>query len=72
MNGGGECRSDWSVDFLGVIILLISSSGGTMVTYGGMSMRPVTLPTSAFIFNDVQLKVRFVVYSVFLRLRDFG
>jgi hypothetical protein len=28
-----------------------------MVTYGGMSMRPVTIPTSAFIFNDIQLKV---------------
>jgi len=29
--------------------------GGTMVTYGGMSHRPVTAPTSSFIFNDVKL-----------------
>jgi len=31
-------------------------TGGTLVTYGGMSLRPVTIPTSAFIFNDIQLK----------------
>jgi trans-2-enoyl-CoA reductase len=30
--------------------------GGTMVTYGGMSLKPVTVPTSAFIFNDICLK----------------
>jgi len=30
--------------------------GGTMVTYGGMSLKPVTIPTSSFIFNDITLK----------------
>jgi len=30
--------------------------GGTMVTYGGMSLKPVTIPTSSFIFNDIVLK----------------
>ncbi|KAJ3216785.1 hypothetical protein HDU67_008962 [Dinochytrium kinnereticum] len=28
--------------------------GGTLVTYGGMSKEPVTLPTSLFIFKDIQ------------------
>ena len=27
-----------------------------MVTYGGMSLKPVTIPTGQFIFNDVTLK----------------
>ncbi len=27
-----------------------------MVTYGGMSHRPVVVPTSLFIFNDVKLR----------------
>jgi trans-2-enoyl-CoA reductase len=31
-------------------------NGGTMVTYGGMSLKPVTVPTSSFIFNDITLK----------------
>jgi mitochondrial enoyl-[acyl-carrier protein] reductase / trans-2-enoyl-CoA reductase len=31
-------------------------SGGTMVTYGGMSRRPVTVPTSALIFRDIKLR----------------
>jgi trans-2-enoyl-CoA reductase len=30
--------------------------GGTMVTYGGMSLKPVTVPTSSLIFNDVRLR----------------
>ncbi|XP_069479115.1 enoyl-[acyl-carrier-protein] reductase, mitochondrial [Ambystoma mexicanum] len=30
--------------------------GGTMVTYGGMSKQPVTVPVSALIFNDVTLR----------------
>jgi len=30
--------------------------GGSMVTYGGMSLKPVTVPTSSFIFNDISLK----------------
>jgi len=29
---------------------------GTMVTYGGMSRKPVTVPTSQFIFKDITLK----------------
>lgn len=31
-----------------------------MVTYGGMSLKPVTVPSSAFIFNDVNLRVCFL------------
>jgi len=27
-----------------------------MVTYGGMSKRPVTVPTSYFIFKDISLR----------------
>lgn len=27
-----------------------------MVTYGGMSLQPVTVPTSPFIFNDINLR----------------
>jgi len=30
--------------------------GGTLVTYGGMSNKPVTTSTSSFIFNDIILK----------------
>ena len=30
--------------------------GGTMVTYGGMSRQPVTIPTSALIFKDIKLR----------------
>eukprot|EP01118_Nematostelium_gracile_P003532 TRINITY_DN140_c1_g1_i1.p1 TRINITY_DN140_c1_g1~~TRINITY_DN140_c1_g1_i1.p1 ORF type:complete len:177 (-),score=61.35 TRINITY_DN140_c1_g1_i1:4-534(-) len=29
---------------------------GTMVTYGGMSRRPVVVPTSALIFNNINLR----------------
>eukprot|EP01124_Arcella_intermedia_P004307 TRINITY_DN1242_c0_g1_i1.p1 TRINITY_DN1242_c0_g1~~TRINITY_DN1242_c0_g1_i1.p1 ORF type:complete len:366 (-),score=59.73 TRINITY_DN1242_c0_g1_i1:58-1155(-) len=32
------------------------SPGGTLVTYGGMSSKPITLPTSSFIFNDITCK----------------
>lgn len=31
-------------------------SGGTMVTYGGMSREPVTIPTSTLIFKDIKVK----------------
>lgn len=31
-------------------------SGGTIVTYGGMSMKPVSLPTSLFIFKDLHAR----------------
>lgn len=30
--------------------------GGTMVTYGGMSREPVTVPTSALIFKDLRVR----------------
>lgn len=30
--------------------------GATLVTYGGMSMKPVTLPTSLFIFKDLHAR----------------
>ncbi|XP_051920467.1 enoyl-[acyl-carrier-protein] reductase, mitochondrial [Hippocampus zosterae] len=30
--------------------------GGSMVTYGGMSRQPVTVPTSALIFKDVKVR----------------
>jgi len=30
--------------------------GGTLVTYGRMSVKPVTIPTSSLIFNDIKLK----------------
>jgi len=30
--------------------------GGLMVTYGGMSKRPVSIPTSLFIFRDITLR----------------
>jgi len=30
--------------------------GSTLVTYGGMSLKPITIPTSCFIFNDIILK----------------
>ncbi|XP_061072251.1 enoyl-[acyl-carrier-protein] reductase, mitochondrial [Conger conger] len=31
-------------------------AGGTMVTYGGMSKQPVTVPVSALIFKDVSIR----------------
>jgi len=31
-------------------------NGGTLVTYGGMSLKPVTIPTGSFIFNDITSK----------------
>jgi len=34
----------------------ILSPGGTLVTYGGMSHKPVTVSTSALIFKNIQLK----------------
>jgi trans-2-enoyl-CoA reductase len=36
-----------------VTLLRNLEQGGTMVTYGGMSKQPVTVPTGLFIFNDV-------------------
>jgi len=34
----------------------ILGPGGSMVTYGGMSKKPITIPTSLFIFKNIQLK----------------
>jgi len=31
-------------------------NNGVLVTYGGMSRKPVTIPTRLFIFNDIQLR----------------
>ncbi|KQJ92689.1 enoyl-[acyl-carrier-protein] reductase, mitochondrial [Brachypodium distachyon] len=38
------------------LILKLLRQGGTMVTYGGMSKRPVTVSTSSFIFKDLSLR----------------
>ncbi|KAK4764647.1 hypothetical protein SAY86_025737 [Trapa natans] len=35
---------------------LVMKQGGTMVTYGGMSKKPITASTSSFIFKDLSLK----------------
>lgn len=37
-------------------LIRLLAPGGLMVTYGGMSLQPVTVPTSSLIFNDVTLK----------------
>ncbi|KAL8236540.1 hypothetical protein R6Q59_017621 [Mikania micrantha] len=37
------------------LVLKILGHGGTMVTYGGMSKRPVTVSTSSFIFKELSL-----------------
>lgn len=37
-------------------ILKFLRQGGTMVTYGGMSKKPVTVSTSSFIFKDLSLR----------------
>lgn len=38
------------------LVLKFLSEGGTMVTYGGMSKKPVTVSTSSFIFKDLSLR----------------
>uniref|UniRef100_A0A1D1YPM3 Enoyl-[acyl-carrier-protein] reductase, mitochondrial n=1 Tax=Anthurium amnicola TaxID=1678845 RepID=A0A1D1YPM3_9ARAE len=38
------------------MVLKFLRQGGTMVTYGGMSKKPVTVSTSQFIFKDVCLR----------------
>ena len=32
------------------------AAGGTLVTYGGMSLRPVTVPTPTLIFKDIRVR----------------
>ncbi|XP_020252643.1 probable trans-2-enoyl-CoA reductase, mitochondrial [Asparagus officinalis] len=38
------------------LVLKFLSQGGTMVTYGGMSKKPITVSTSSFIFKDLSLR----------------
>ncbi|XP_044505771.1 enoyl-[acyl-carrier-protein] reductase, mitochondrial-like [Mangifera indica] len=38
------------------LVLKFLRQGGSMVTYGGMSKKPVTVSTSSFIFKDISLK----------------
>ncbi|KAK9727327.1 hypothetical protein RND81_05G273900 [Saponaria officinalis] len=38
------------------LVLKFMRNGGTMVTYGGMSKKPVTVSTSSFIFKDLSLR----------------
>ena len=39
-----------------VIIVLLLRDGSSMVTYGGMSRKPVCIPTGRLIFNDISLR----------------
>lgn len=41
---------------LSLLLLQSLGEGGTMVTYGGMSMQPVTIPTSLLIFKDLRFR----------------
>lgn len=36
--------------------LLVHRDGGCVVTYGGMSMQPVSVPTALLIFKDISFK----------------
>ncbi|CAB4313204.1 unnamed protein product [Prunus armeniaca] len=38
------------------LVLKFLGRGGTMVTYGGMSKKPITVSTSSFIFKDLSLR----------------
>ncbi|KAI3849628.1 hypothetical protein MKW92_011863 [Papaver armeniacum] len=38
------------------LVLNFLRQGGTMVTYGGMSRKPITVSTSAFVFKDLTLR----------------
>ncbi|XP_062508492.1 enoyl-[acyl-carrier-protein] reductase, mitochondrial-like, partial [Corticium candelabrum] len=37
-------------------LLRLLADGGTMVTYGGMSRQPITVPTGSLIFNDKSIQ----------------
>jgi len=37
-------------------MIRLLDNAGTMVTYGGMSRKPVTVPTSQFLFKNITLK----------------
>ncbi|KAF2283359.1 hypothetical protein GH714_003517 [Hevea brasiliensis] len=45
------------------LVLKFLRQGGTMVTYGGMSKKPVTVSTSSFIFKDGAGSVRQISHS---------
>ncbi|OIS95674.1 PREDICTED: probable trans-2-enoyl-CoA reductase, mitochondrial isoform X1 [Nicotiana attenuata] len=38
------------------LVIKLLRQGGTMVTYGGMSKKPITISTSSFIFKDISLR----------------
>ena len=38
-----------------LVLMKSLAHGGAMVTYGGMSLQPVTVPTGLFIFKDIHL-----------------
>ncbi|XP_060170215.1 enoyl-[acyl-carrier-protein] reductase, mitochondrial-like [Lycium barbarum] len=38
------------------LVVKFLKQGGTMVTYGGMSKKPITISTTYFIFKDISLK----------------
>ncbi|XP_016548523.2 enoyl-[acyl-carrier-protein] reductase, mitochondrial [Capsicum annuum] len=38
------------------MVVKFLKQGGTMVTYGGMSKKPITISTTSFIFKDISLK----------------
>ncbi|KAF3627217.1 putative trans-2-enoyl-CoA reductase, mitochondrial [Capsicum annuum] len=38
------------------MVIKFLKQGGTMVTYGGMSKKPITISTTSFIFKDISLK----------------
>ncbi|KAI6685729.1 hypothetical protein NL676_031642 [Syzygium grande] len=38
------------------LVMKFLRQGGTMVTYGGMSKKPITVSTSSFIFKDLSLR----------------
>ncbi|KAH0942677.1 hypothetical protein HID58_002314 [Brassica napus] len=38
------------------LVLKFLREGGTMVTYGGMSKKPITVSTTSFIFKDLELR----------------
>ena len=53
MASAGAAASDTETTAAGALALHV---GGTVVTYGGMSMQPVSIPTSLLIFKDLQFR----------------
>ncbi|KAJ3379348.1 hypothetical protein HDU84_006727 [Entophlyctis sp. JEL0112] len=58
--GGGSIAPKLALNCVGgsssTTLVRTLRAGGVMVTYGGMSKEPVTVPTSAFIFKGVHLQ----------------